>query len=261
MSRIYVSADDVVNDFMFSIMEDDFVNTVNRGHVKNLCLKPIREFGFGFTRQTRSIILPVDQSNYTVQFPEDYVDFVRIGVQTTASTIRWYTQNELIAAPMRYDSEPHSTDPDNPTPRSDGKEVGVNPDNNVFPYWWNNGNNLMVSNLYGYATDGGAGQFRINREQNRIEIMSGDPEIILEYIADAALADNPQINVIAEKAVYHYIYYNLVKNKSSVPMNEKMRAKQEYFNERRLANISMGDLTKEALLGVTRKNFHQSIKN
>jgi hypothetical protein len=257
---MYVSVDEMTDDFMFMKMEDDFVNTVNRGIVKNLFLKAVREFGFGLSKETRQIILPVDQTLLTAQFPEDYVDFVRIGVQTTAGTIRWFNENPLIAAPMRYDSEPHSTDPDNPTPRSDAKTVS-NDNLGQFPYWYGYPSFNSSSTFYGYATDGSAGQFKINKEQNRIELLTNVDEIILEYIYDAALTTNPQLPVLAEKAAHLYVYFNLVQKKSNIPMNEKMRARNEYFNERRLANIALGNITKEALLGVGRKNFHQSIKN
>ncbi len=43
-------------------------------------------------------------------------------------------------------------------------------------------------------------------------------------------------------------------------MAEKMRAKQEYYNEKRLANARMKSFTKEEALKTIRKNFKQSPK-
>jgi hypothetical protein len=43
-------------------------------------------------------------------------------------------------------------------------------------------------------------------------------------------------------------------------MGEKMRARQEYYNERRLANARLKSFTKEEALKTIRKNFKQSPK-
>jgi hypothetical protein len=61
--------------------------------------------------------------------------------------------------------------------------------------------------------------------------------------------------VYAEEALRAYIYYKLVEKKSTVPANEKARARAEYYNERRLANARLSNFTKEEALKTIRKNF------
>ena len=67
-------------------------------------------------------------------------------------------------------------------------------------------------------------------------------------------ADNPSVHVYAEQAVRSYIYYHIVERKSNVPLGEKARARQEYFNERRLANSRLKSFTKDEALKTIRKN-------
>ena len=104
--------------------------------------------------------------------------------------------------------------------------------------------------------------FRINFEQSRIELSgtSGFEEVIIEYIADEARSANPSIHIYAENALRSYICYRLVERKSSVPMGEKMRARQEYYNERRIANARLKSFSKDEALKIIRKNFKQSPK-
>ena len=56
------------------------------------------------------------------------------------------------------------------------------------------------------------------------------------------------------------MYYRLVDRKSNVPASEKARARQEYYNERRLANSRLKAFSKDEALKTIRKNFKQSPK-
>ena len=56
------------------------------------------------------------------------------------------------------------------------------------------------------------------------------------------------------------MYYKIVERKSNVPGNEKARARQEYYNERRKANSRMKSFGKVDALAMIRKNFRQSPK-
>lgn len=82
----------------------------------------------------------------------------------------------------------------------------------------------------------------------------------MEYVADEARSENPSIHIYAENALRTYVYYRLVERKSNVPSSEKSRARQEYYNERRLANARIKSFTKEEALKTIRKNYKQSPK-
>jgi hypothetical protein len=116
--------------------------------------------------------------------------------------------------------------------------------------------------LYGIGGGNYYGEFRVNLDQNRLEMKSNSSisEVVIEYVADEARSVNPRVHVYAEEALRSYIYYKLIERKAAVPANEKARARQEYYNERRKANARMKSFTKEELLKTIRKNFKQAPK-
>jgi hypothetical protein len=119
-----------------------------------------------------------------------------------------------------------------------------------------------MGRLYGLGGGQGAGEYRINWEECRIEIslVSDTTQVVLEYISDAAKCDNPCVPVFAEQALRAYVYYHTIQRKASVPANEKQRARAEYYNERRLANARLKSFNKFDALSVTRRNFKLSPK-
>jgi hypothetical protein len=119
-----------------------------------------------------------------------------------------------------------------------------------------------LGRLYGVGGGYAAGEYRLNLDQNRIEIKMDDSasEVVLEYIADEARSTDPEVHVYAEEALRCYIYYKAVERKSSVPANEKARARSEFYNERRKANARLSNFTKEEALSTIRRNFKQAPK-
>ena len=127
-------------------------------------------------------------------------------------------------------------------------------------------NNYLLDGNYGqlYGIGGGQryGDYRINLDQNRIELDTSRSysEVVLEYISDPALDTNPSSHVYAEEAVRSFAYYKLIERKASVPAGEKARARKEAYNEMRKAKARLSNFTKEEALRVIRKNFKQSPK-
>ena len=117
--------------------------------------------------------------------------------------------------------------------------------------------NGSIGRLYGLGGGHKEGEYRINLDQNRIEIdtNSGYDELVMEYVADEARSTNPVIHVYAEEALRAYMHYRLCERKSNVPANEKARARSEYYNERRKANRRLSNFTKDEAMRVVRKNF------
>ena len=101
------------------------------------------------------------------------------------------------------------------------------------------------------------GEYRLNLDQNRLEVdtASGVTALVLEYVADEARSTNPVIHVYAEEALRCYMYFKLCERKSTVPANEKARARSEYYNERRKAKSRLSNFSKTEALKTIRKNF------
>jgi len=244
MAQNTISLEQIVTDFVFSMDSDDFANNASDTVVRNLALRGIREMGFDILKRIKAANLAVSATN-TVTLPADYVDLVTIGIVGEDGLVYVFGENKnknLLAN--------NSGDlPDYLLGYSD------------FIYR-NFVNSTTDGRLYGYGGGHYSGEYRINIEEDRIELTlgTGVAEIYIEYIADEARATNPSVHAYAEQAVRSYIYYKLIDRKSNVPAVEKARARQEYYNERRLANARLKSFSKEEALKTIRKNFKQSPK-
>lgn len=269
MARDTVSVDQIVNDFMLTLEGDDYANNASGVLIRNYALRGIREMNFDIQKRIKSLKLDVDTTTDTVELPDDYVDYTKIGIIGGDGLIYVFAENKNQAAPMQYKTDPSGnrldSDSDGVYDREDAKNVGGSRaslsdyESYTFRNFLYEGN---IGRAYGIGGGKYSGEFRINYEQNRIELFStaGYSEIVIEYIADEARSTNPSIHIYAENALRSYIYYRLIERKANVPMGEKSRARQEYYNERRLANARLKSFTKEEALKTIRKNFKQSPK-
>jgi len=274
MANNYTSINEVVNDFILSIDSDDHVGSVPDYVIRSYALRGIRDLGFDLSKVIRSIKLLV-KSNNTVDLPEDYVDWTKVGVVSGGGIVYVLGENKNInySQSYVYDSLGNKADYDNDglydrvdsktATNSGSPSADSSIQDGLESYIFRN---YVYDNDYGglYGIGGGHlyGEFRVNLDQNRIEIGDDNDisEVVLEYIADEARSTNPRVHIYAEEALRAYIYYKMVERKSSVPANEKARARQEYYNERRLANARMKSFTKDELLRTIRKNFKQAPK-
>jgi len=264
MARDTVSVEQIINDIILTSDGDDYANNANGVVLRNYALRGIREMGFDIMKRIKSLKLSVNASNNTVELPDDFVDYTKIGVIGSDGLIYVFGENKNQNMAMKYvtDAAGNKIDSNNDgvydrvdakTTRSSGQE------NYTFRNFLHQGN---VGRAYGMGGGLYSGEFRINFEQNRIELHStaGYTEIIIEYIADEARSENPSIHIYAENALRSYVYYRLVERKANVPNSEKARARQEYYNEKRLANARIKSFTKEEALKTIRKNYKQSPK-
>jgi hypothetical protein len=273
MSRNYIPLNQVVNDFIVTLDTDDYVSNAPDTTVRAFALRGVREMGFDMLKVVRSLKLSVS-SNGTVTLPDDYVDWTKVGVVGSDGLIYVLGENKNINQSQKYSSSGgyfYDTDGDGLYDREDSKSatssgspaidssISQGMDSYVFRNFVYNNN---AGRLYGIGGGNYYGEFRVNLDQNRLELKTNSnvSEVVIEYIADEARATNPRVHVYAEEALRSYMYYKMIERKSAVPANEKARARQEYYNERRKANARMKSFTKEELLKTIRKNFKQAPK-
>ncbi len=265
----FVSLRQLIDDFIVTMDSDDYISNVSDVAIRNIALRGIREFGFDVSSRVRSIKRTIE-SNSTIILPEDYVDLVKIGVVDSDGILRVLGQNKnlnysrkLTTGDSTSDSAdgPLNIDANLILNREDDKDATAGSDSGngdldhfIFENYLFQGG---IGRLYGLGGGHLAGEYRVNLDQNRIEIDtdSGSSEVVLEYIADEARSTNPVIHVYAEEALRSYMYYKLCERKSTVPSNEKARARQEYYNDRRLAKARLSNFSKEEALKTIRKNY------
>lgn len=269
MARDTISIDQIINDFMLTVDGDDYANNASSTLIRNYALRGIREMGFDIQKRIKSLKLSINDSNDTVELPDDFVDYTKIGVVGGDGLIYVFGENKNQNMAMQYKTDtagnPIDSNSDGVYDREDAKFIGQGRgtvsdfESYTFRNFLYEGN---IGRAYGIGGGKYSGEFRINYEQNRIELYStnGYTEVVIEYIADEARSENPSIHIYAENALRAYIYYKLIERKANVPMSEKGRARQEYYNERRLANARIKSFTKEEALKTIRKNYKQSPK-
>lgn len=278
MAYNYITLSQVMDDYLVTIDADDYVSGVNNTVLRNIARRGIREFGFDVTSIVKSLKISVNTTNNTIPLPTDYVDIVKLGIVGSDGMVYVFGQNKSINYSQIESANQSTTtssergplsikanevpDTEDSKTSTSGAEV-LNSDDPFNSYVFRNyifENN--VGGLYGAGGGHVAGEYRINLDQNRIEIDTDNSitQVVLEYITDAGISDNPVIHVYAEEALRCYIYYKLCERKSNVPAYEKQRARQEYYNERRKAKARLSHFTKEEALRTIRKNFMQSPK-
>lgn len=266
MARNYISVKEVVNDFLLTLSEDDYVSNVADYHVYQLALRGIREMGFDVMKRVKSIALDVTSIN-TVELPDDFVGLLRIGAEGGDGLLYSFKENKNISTAQQYvtDSAGNRIDSngDGVFDREESDKVqSINTENDLTAEHRQSLYEGSMGRAYGHGGGQGFAQYRVNYEQNRIELASGIAfdEVVVEYIADEARSENPSVHIYAEEALRYYIYLKLVQRKANVPAGEKQLARQNYYNELRIAKARMNAFSKEEALNVIRKNFKQSPK-
>ncbi len=277
MSMNFITLRQILDDFILTLDGDDYVSTASDVAIRNFALRGIREFGFDVTSKVKSIKRSVE-SNDTVTLPDDYVDLVKIGVVDEDGLVYVLGQNKNLNYSRKY-TDAQNTASSEAGPLDIEDNIVIDREDSKSATGGNSGSvdvvdgfdsyifrNYIYENSLGrlYGMGGGQqeGDYRINLDQNRIEleVNSGVTEVVLEYIADEARSTDPVVHVYAEEALRAYIYYKLCERKSTVPANEKARARMEYYNERRKAKARLSNFTKEEALRTIRKNYKQAPK-
>jgi hypothetical protein len=265
----YVPLSQVINDFKITRDIDDFAANASDAALRNFALRGIRELGFDVVSRVKSLKLTINKTNNTVAIPDDYVDMIKLGVVDSDGILKIFGENKHINYSREVIDGTITDSPNGPLDiegnfildRKDSKSATA-PDSNtaedydyyVFENYMYNGS---LGRLYGIGGGFKHGEYRINLDQNRIEVDTNGSysEVVLEYVADEARSTNPVIHVYAEEALRSYIYYKLCERKSTIPANEKARARSEYYNERRKANRRLSNFSKDEAMRITRKNF------
>ena len=290
MNKVKLSQ--IIKDFIITSDGDDYANNVSDFAIRNFALRGIREIGFDLGKKIKSIKRTIDTTNDTIALPDDFVDLLKVGIVGADGVIHVLNQNKHINYSRQIlQDETAGTTVDSVTVDDDTINTNIsdegplninsnlilnrqaskssttgsttNSDDQDFYVFENYLYQGGSGRLYGIGGGHAVGQYRLNLDEDRIELKmssSGSSEVVLEYIADEARSTDPEVHVYAEEALRSYMYYKIVERKSSVPANEKARARAEYYNERRKANARLSNFTKEEALSTIRRNFKQAPK-
>ena len=129
MARDTVSVDQIVNDFMLTLEGDDYGNNASGMLIRNYALRGIREMNFDIQKKIKSLKLSVNTENDTVELPDDFVDYTKIGVIGSDGLIYVFGENKNQNMAMKYKTDAAGnnidSDSDGVYDRVDAKEDGV----------------------------------------------------------------------------------------------------------------------------------------
>ena len=271
MSQKKKKLSQVIRDFKITQSEDDFGVNVTDYALRNIALRGMREIGFDASRKIKSLKRNIDPATDTIGLPDDFVDLTKVGLVDADGFVRVLGENKNVNYSRKlnassntttFDAQPMNVVANRIIDRENDKTSTVSDstdddlDYYVFENYLYEGG---IGRLYGIGGAHLPGSYRLNLDQNRIEIQTNDAftEVVIEYIADEARSGDPEVHVYAEEALRNYMYYKVIERKSTVPANEKQRARTEFYNELRKAKARLNNFTKEEALKTIRKNFMQ----
>lgn len=258
----YTKLNDVVNDYIMSRSSDDYTAETPRYQVLYQAMKGLRELYYDVLQEVRGIALDLSPS-LQVTLPPDYVNYVRISWVDEVGQLHPMSVDNRMSVAQEYLQDADYEllfDLEGCVLIGDEQRIGkgsapVDSSADVaYSYAFCDGGfqpNRNMSNFYAN------GKYKIDKNLGVIQFGSDAKgrTVVLEYISDGVFTgcegkpeDEIRVNKFAESTLLDYIYYQLIKQKRSVPANEKQRARKEYYNSRRISKMRINTLRKDELI-------------
>ncbi len=223
----WILIDECINDYI-----DEAELSIHKySKLWHLAYRGMTELGLDLFYTVKSVKLPVN-ANLTVNLPDDYLNYTKIGVLNA--------KGEII--PIIYNSKLTKYADLNPN------RIQKTQDNTIVdlllfntPIWYNYWNGENYTALYGLPSGSPfVGTFKIDNENGIILLGErfGYGYILLEYVSSPKEGGEYRIPVQFKEALISYIRW---KDVVSLPsgrrggLGDKAQRRHEYFNDRRLA--------------------------
>ena len=242
--KSYIKISEIIKSLLVQMGEQNenkFMQLLDIG------IRGAKELAFDTTQEVKVAKLAVND-NLTVDLPCDYINYRRIGV-CSAGELKSLGLDTEMCLPTDFDSCGDSI-----------SYASSNLSNLNSVYW----TGWPTDNVYGLGGGNNIyGFYKIDKEANQI-VLSSDfsgTHIVIEYISDGSTEDGEyQIHVFAEEALRSYIWWKHLQRKRNVNANEKMMARKDWYNEKRISTARFSSFNKEEALQASRKHNKQSPK-
>lgn len=217
------------------------------------------ELHFDSLQSIKTVKLPVDQTDKTVQLPCDCMDIVKIGVPT-GQFIRPMTYRPGLNPLSNYD------DDGNPTLYGQSTTFSSNYyDGSFFRGYglYFNENGEFRGRFFGYGNGDNAMSFTLRKEEGIVRIHEGNTadHIILQYITDGSSVDNlTMITPYAKSAIEAYITWKVKENSRVYGIGERMEARRQWEHQHQVLRARLNQMSAEDIRQIVRKNTRSSIK-
>jgi hypothetical protein len=226
----YVDLNYIVNSVMNQIDSDDR----DYARLYQIGVTGLRELWFDVAGNVKTVLLAKNANN-TVTLPTDYINWSKVGILTQDGKVFTLALNKSIT--LYNDTNTNRVV--SPGSFIEGGLFKI--DSPDYHNYWTEGMNYNLFGLGGSVAD--VAQFNID-EENGLIVLGSEfkrSDVILEYVVDplACECDTHSIHIFCQQALEDYIYWKAVSKRKDTPANEKMRARQEYYNQKRVARNRM----------------------
>jgi hypothetical protein len=203
-----------------------------------------------------TVILGTTSSIATLAFPDDYLQWSRIGTMEGDRIKEFIVNNKLTLYHAEVDGEEVNNDPYQPS-------FGF-PLSNETASLYNSPLYNSSGSIYGFGNGGyiNSGQFRIDEANRRFQFSSHwtETEVYLEYVGTGL---HPTAATVVDgntsKTIKLYIRWQAIETSKTATMNEKLRAEQQFNNEN-LKATKRGLVNLDKILGIAREAYKTTNK-
>jgi hypothetical protein len=223
----YVKLSEVVNYYI----DEARLTTKEFRRLWVMAFRGLQEIGMDVSWTPKVTLIPVN-ANLTADLPDDYLEWVRVGVFNAMGEIATLRVNEHLTT---YKDN-------NPNRISDiASQLGSDINYLQYPYWYGNWDEQGYEHYFG-AGSGliQAGECRVDSANNVIVL---DPsftysQVVLEYISSPIMDDDYTIDFRCQEALISYIRWKDIQSMPStrlVNISEKTMREREFYNQKRLS--------------------------
>lgn len=221
----------------------------NYAHLLRFAVRAVEDLWTDVTGSLKRVELEPD-SNGIVQLPEDFVKESTISLISSTGHLMFLGRNDKIYKPLDNCGNP------TPTQSNLGYSTaasGTNGSQHVK-------NGEVIGAYYGVGGKQTAGEFSLNRAENRIELSSNltSSTIVLEYIARPTQINGRfMVHEFLQDAIMCYIMW---KSQRQFDRGSAKQLHRDYKAAKIAAKIKFQGMSEQEMLEVSRLNFSMSPK-
>jgi len=222
----YIKLSDAVNMYI----DEARLTTKDFRRLWAMAFRGLQEIGLDVSWSPKITVLPVN-SNLTCDLPDDYLEYVRVGLFNESGEVATLKVNESLT---RYRDTLSTRLSDT------ASQIGAGMTVPNYPYWfgyWDEDYEHYFGVGSGLVQ---AGECRLD-SQNRVIIFDpqfGYGSVVLEYICSPVMDDDYTIDFRCQEALISFLRWKDIQSLPStrlVNINEKNMREREYYSQKKLA--------------------------
>jgi hypothetical protein len=234
-TRNYITIDSVINDYI-----DESEQSVHKyAKLYNIAVRGMEKLGLDFFYKIRTVKIPIDTTNFTAELPNDYISYTKIGVLNSVGEIIPLKFNNKLT--YYADQQPD--------------RLALTQDNTLatwyqsdLPLWFNYWDGYGFNNIYGLPSGSPfVGSFNID-DSNGVVLLNQYfyySYLMIEYLSSGNPDEPFRIPIQFREALLSFLAWRDIASMPSTRkgnLGDKRDRKQEFYNQRRIANAQFKPL-------------------